>query len=154
MPPRKSNNYKILEQGCQCKLPENLTKQNYNNNYNKPKKVLISNRIQSQNKTGGGTISYGNFGNLLNAKQINNQIITDLINMISKEEITNNNFNNYLYINNLINSYSNNYCVNNINNVNDSQYEYNEFYNNYYKLQNLLTQQNIYQNNCIRINNF
>jgi hypothetical protein len=151
MPPRKSNNYKILEQGCQCKLPENLSKQNYNNNYNKPKKVLISNRIQSQNKTGGGTINYGNFGNLLNAKKKNNQIITDLINMISKEEIKNNNFNNYLYINNLINSYTDNNCVND---VNSSQYEYNEFYNNYYKLQNLLTQQNIYQNNCIRINNF
>jgi hypothetical protein len=151
MPPRKSNNYKILEQGCQCKLPENLSKQNYNNNYNKPKKVLISNRIQSQNKTGGGTINYGNFGNLLNAKKKNNQIITDLINMISKEEIKNNNFNNYLFINNLINSYTDNNCVND---VNSSQYEYNEFYNNYYKLQNLLTQQNIYQNNCIRINNF
>jgi hypothetical protein len=151
MPPRKSNNYKILEQGCQCKLPENLSKQNYNNNYNKPKKVLISNRIQSQNKTGGGTINYGNFGNLLNAKKKNNQIITDLINMISKEEIKNNNFNNYLYINNLINSYTDNNCVND---VNSSQYGYNEFYNNYYKLQNLLTQQNIYQNNCIRINNF
>jgi hypothetical protein len=151
MPPRKSNNYKILEQGCQCKLPENLSKQNYNNNYNKPKKVLISNRIQSQNKTGGGTINYGNFGNLLNAKKKNNQIITDLINMISKEEIKNNNFNNYLYINNLINSYTDNNCIND---VNSSQYEYNEFYNNYYKLQNLLTQQNIYQNNCIRINNF
>jgi hypothetical protein len=146
----QSANYKnLIKKGNCCVQSENLTKQTYNNNYNKSKKMVESNIIVSQTKNGGGIIRYGNFGSLLNGKVVNNEIVSALIDNIKQQENSNIYYNNYVYVNNLINTYSNEVsCRNNVV-QNENQYNYNQFYQNYNELQRLLTQKNIYQNSCI-----
>lgn len=147
---KQSVNYKnLVKNGNCCIQSENLTKQNYNNNYNKSKNMINANTIVSQTKNGGGIIRYGNFGSLLNGKVVNNEIISSLIDNIKQQENSNVYYNNYVYVNNLINTYSENVCSNSNIQV-GNQYDYNEFYQNYNELQQLLTQKNIYQNSCIQ----
>jgi len=140
----------LINKVC-CKTTENLTKNTFNNNNNISKNVLLSNIIISQSKTGGGTLRYGNFGSLLNGKTQNNKVIKNLIDNIKAQESNNTNFNNYIYINNLINTYSSNECVYG---DNTTSYNYNEFYENYKELQNLLKKNNIYQNYSLKRNNY
>jgi hypothetical protein len=142
-----SNQENLINNVC-CQTTENLTKKTFNN---KSKKMLLSNTIISQSKTGGGTLRYGNFGSLLNGKTQNNKVIKNLIDNIKEQETSNSSFNNYIYINNLINDYSSNECLYG---DNASSYNYNEFYKNYKELQFLLKKKNIYQNYCLKRNNY
>jgi hypothetical protein len=144
-----SNQKNNFNNGC-CKKTENLNKEFLNNNNNKSKNLLLSSIIISQSKTGGGTLRYGNFGSLLNGRTINNQAVKSLINNIKTQQENNSNFNNNVYINNLINDYSSNDCLYG----KTSPYNYNEFYTNYIELQSLLKKNNIYQNYCVKRNNY
>ena len=146
-----SNQENLINNVC-CQTTENLTKKTFNNNNNKSKNILLSNIIISQSKTGGGgTIRYGNFGSLLNGKTQSNKVMKNLIDNIKTQEKNNSNGNNYIYINNLINNYSSNDCLYG---DNITSYNYNEFYQNYRELQVLLKQKNIYQNYCLKRNNY
>jgi len=140
----------LINNGC-LEKNENLSKKINNNRYNKSRNMIISDLVISQTKTGNGVIRYGNFKNLMNAKEINNEVISNLINDIKEQRNINTNRNDYVYINNLINAYSENYCVVTTNNdvdINDSKYDYHTFYENYKELVSLLQKNNYNQNNC------
>lgn len=145
-----SNKENLINNVC-CQTTENLTKKTFNNNNNKSKNLLLSSIIISQSKTGGGTLRYGNFGSLLNGKTQNNKVIKNLIDNIKTQEKKNVNFDNYIYINNLINDYSSNKCLYG---DDTNSYNYNEFYKNYKELQILLKNNNIYQDYCLKRNNY
>lgn len=151
--PLQSDNYKRLISNCGCKPTENLTKQTYNNNHNKPRKVIVAKLLLSQNKSGGGRINYGNFGSLFNGRVRNNNIVSNIISDIKTQQNRERsdinfieNFNNNTYINNIVNSYNEKLCV--LQEKDDSKYNYNQFYNNYYELQNILNKNNSFQNYC------
>lgn len=148
---RYSYNYKNL-----MKCPDNFNCFNEKTskliNTNNPQmstKVRQSQFLNYNNSLKFAKLKYGNFGNLLNANNINNQIIQDLINTLEQ----NSDNNNYIYVNNTIQNYSQAVCTqpNNTGNQSDN---YNQFYQNYYKLQNILNKQNIEPNKFIFKNKY
>jgi len=145
-----SNKENLINNVC-CPTTENLTKKTFNNTNNKSKKILLSNRIISQTQTGGGILRYGNFGALLNGKARNNRAIKSIITNIKNKEKTNINFDNYIYIDNIINAYSAIKCL-----YGDKStlYNYNEFYENFKELQILLKNNNTYQDYCPKGNRY
>jgi hypothetical protein len=141
---KQSENYKNLIKKSKCCEP--IISLKYVNTNNISTKMRQSQLLQSNSIN--GKIQYGNFGNIMNASPIGNEIISNLVNVLQN----NPNTNNYVYVVNTINSYS--YALCNSLNIEGTQNKvnYNEFYKNYKQLEFLLNQPNLSNNLFIKNN--
>ena len=147
-----SYNYKNLK-----KCPETFEcfkdKTSIYNNNNKPQisgKLRKARLLNSISNLGYGSVKYGNFGNLLNANVINNAVVSNLIGVLQENQ----NSNNYVYVNNTIQNYSQSVCYVQNATLENNSVNYNQYYNNYYQLQNILNKPNIVPNNFIFKNKY